>query len=297
MAFAVLYLPLVEEFSASRARVAGVQSAVLLLGSASGPMVGWAFDRLGPRRLIQLGAFVTALAFAVAAGVSSLSTLAVVYGVVGGLGLSTFGSQTNMALAALWYPRARGRAIAVADLGTGLGAFLFIPLAQVLVSAHGWRTTVWTWAGLLILIVLPLNALQRRPSELPAAARERPEAAPRAGWTLRGALASAPFWWLVGARFFAGCAFPLMNTHMVAYAIGQGIAPTTAAALGSVSLVSLVGRLTTGWLSDHVGRAPALTLAYLSATIGIACLVLLAFTGSFGWLALYVVFYGLAQGS
>src|SRR5262249_1721052 len=155
----------------------------------SGPMVGWAFDRLGPRRLIQLGALVTALAFAVAAGVSSLPMLAVVYGVVGGLGLATFGSQANMRLAALWYPRARGRAIAVADLGTGLGAFLGIPLAQFLVSAHGWRTTLWTWAGLLILIVLPLNALQRRPSELAGAARRRPEAAPRPGWTLREALA------------------------------------------------------------------------------------------------------------
>src|SRR5262245_57943264 len=297
MAFAVLYLPLVEEFSASRARVAGVQSAVLLLGSASGPMVGWAFDRLGPRRLIQLGAFVTALAFAVAAGVSSLSTLAVVYGVVGGLGLATFGSQTNMALAALWYPGARGRAIAVADLGTGLGAFLFIPLAQFLVSAHGWRTTLWAWAGLLILIVVPLNALQRRPPE-PGSPGQLAGAAPRPGWTLRSALASAPFWWLMGTRFLAGCAFPLMNTHMMAYAIGQGVAPTTAAAaLGSVSLVSLVGRLTTGWLSDRLGRAPALTLAYLSATVGITCLALLALTGSPGWLALYVAFYGLAQGS
>src|SRR5262245_25699121 len=75
MAFAVLYLPLVQEFGASRAEVAGVQSAVLLLGGASGPLIGWAFDRLGPSRLIQLGALVTALAFAAAAGASSVAAL------------------------------------------------------------------------------------------------------------------------------------------------------------------------------------------------------------------------------
>jgi MFS family permease len=298
MAFAVLYLPLVEEFGASRAEVASVQSAVLLAGGASGPVVGWAFDRLGPRRLIQLGALATALAFAVAASVSSLSTLVAVYGVLAGLGLSTFGSQPNMALAALWYPGARGRAIAVADLGTGLGAFLFIPLAQFLVSAHGWRTTLLTWAGLLIVVVFPLNALQGRPPEPPAASGQRRGPAARPGWTLREALTSAPFWWLVGTRLLAGCTFPLMNTHLVAYAVGRGVDPTTAAtALGSVSLVSLVGRLATGWLSDRAGRAPALSLAYLSATLGIGCLALLAPTSWLGWLALYVAFYGLAQGS
>ena len=59
-AFAVLYLPLVAEFGASRAEVAAVQSAVLLLDGFGAPLIGWAFDRLGPRRLIQCGALLSA---------------------------------------------------------------------------------------------------------------------------------------------------------------------------------------------------------------------------------------------
>jgi MFS family permease len=300
MAFAVLYLPLVEDFAASRAEVAAVQSAVLLLGGFSGPLVGWAFDRLGPRRLIQGGAGLAAAALLAASRVESLPALVAVYGVLGGLGLAAFGSQANMAIAALWYPHARGRAIAVADLGTGFGAFCFIPLGQWLVGAVGWRGTLVVWAALLLAVVVPLNALQR----LPAAAEDlrRPPAGGRTGsgsdWTLAAALRSAPFWWLAACRFFAACAFPLMNTHMVAYAIGQGIAPAAAAtALGSVSLVSLAGRLTVGWLSDRLGRAPALTCAYSSAALGIGALSLLAVTGWPGWLVLYVLLYGLAQGS
>jgi MFS family permease len=89
-----------------------------------------------------------------------------------------------------------------------------------------------------------------------------------------------------------------MHVHMVAYAIGHGIAPATAAsALGAVSLVSLAGRMTTGWLSDRVGRPLTLTFAYGSAAVGIGCLSLLAASGAWWWLALYVLFYGLAQGS
>ena len=297
MSFAVLYLPLVAEFGGSRAEVATVQSAVLLLGGVSGPVIGWAFDRLGPRRLVQAGALLAAVAFVVASRMHSLPALVAVYGVVGGLGLAAFGSQANMSIAALWFPQARGRAIAVADLGTGFGAFCFIPLGQALATAFGWRSTLLVWAALLVLIVVPLNALQRLPADVVTRSRKSSDQ-PASGWTLRAALRSSPFWWLAVMRLAGASAFPLMNVHMVAYAIGQGIAPPTAAtALGTVSLVSLAGRLTTGWLCDHIGRAQTLTVTYASAAIGIGCLSLLAVTHWPGWLVFYIAFYGMAQGS
>jgi len=296
MAFAVLYLPLIDEFGGSRGEVATVQSALFLVSGLTGPLVGWAFDRLGPRRLFQWSGVLAALALVAASRATSLPLLVVAYGLLAGLGLSALGSQTNMTLAALWYPEARGRAIAVVDLGTGFGAFCFIPLAQALVTTLGWRATLLVWAALLLLVVVPLNALQRLPEGAGAARGAAEEA--RGGPALAGAVRSAPFWWLGATRFFGACAFPLMNVHMVAFAIGQGIAAATAAtALGAVSLVSLAGRLTTGVLCDRVGRAPTLTLAYASAAVGIGCLVLLSATGAPWWLVLYVAFYGMAQGS
>jgi len=296
MAFAVLYLPLVAEFHRSRGEVAAVQSTVLLLGGFGGPLIGWTFDRWGPRRLFQGGALLAAAAFVAASRAESLPALLVTYGLIGGLGLAALGSQGNMIVAALWYPQARGRAIAVVDLGTGFGGFCFIPLAQALVGAVGWRGTLLVWAALLVAVVVPLSVLQRLPQG--SFAVPTGTLPPPAAWTLRLALRSPAFWWLGTTRFFAAFAFPLLNTHMVAFAIGQGVAPATgAAALGSVSLVSLVGRLTTGWLSDRIGRAPTLTLMYASAGLGIGCLALLAVTGSHWWLALYVLFYGMAQGS
>lgn len=296
MAFAVLYLPLIDEFGGSRGEVATVQSALFLVSGFTGPLVGWAFDRLGPRRLFQWSGVLAAAALVAASRATSLPLLVLTYGLLAGLGLAALGSQTNMTLAALWYPEARGRAIAVADLGTGFGAFCFIPLGQTLVTTLGWRATLLVWAALLLLVVVPLNALQRLPEGAGAAWRAAEEA--RGGWTVAGAVRSAPFWWLGAMRFFGACAFPLMNVHMVAFAIGQGIAAATAAtALGAVSLVSLAGRLTTGVLCDRIGRAPTLTLAYASAAVGIGCLVLLSATGAPWWLVLYVAFYGMAQGS
>lgn len=309
MAFAVLYLPLIQEFRASRAEVASVQSVVLLLGGFGAPAVGYALDRLGPRRLFQGGALLAAIGLVLASRMESLPALLLAYGFLAGLGLSALGSQPNMVVAALWYPRARGRAIAVADLGTGFGAFVFIPFAQVLVAQYGWRATLLVWALLLIGVLVPANVFQRLPDSI----RDRRAGSLRPGglqpggeggsvygreWTLQRALWAPAFWWLVAVRFFSSIGFPLMNVHMVAFAVGAGISPAkAAAALGTVSLVSLVGRLLTGWLADRLGRALTLSLTYTSAIVGIVNLSLLAWTGWPGWLAGYVLFYGLAQGS
>jgi predicted MFS family arabinose efflux permease len=295
MAFAILYLPLLDAFGGSRGEVAMVQSTVLLLGGFASPLIGWGFDRLGPRRLLQGGALVAALGLAAASRAESLPGLVAAYGVLAGLGLAMLGSQANLLVAALWFPAARGRAIAVADLGTGFGAFCFIPLGQALVTTVGWRGALLAWAALLVLVVFPLNGFQRLP---PGPAARGGGRAPADGWTLGSAVRSAPFWWLAAVRFSGACAFPLMNTHLVAFAVGQGVAPTAAAAaLGAVSLVSLPGRLATGWLSDRIGRAETLTLAYASAALAIGALVGLNATGAPPWLALYVALYGLAQGS
>src|SRR5207245_2251627 len=114
------------EFGSTRAEVVTVQSAVLLVGGFGAPLIGWVFDQLGPRRLFQWGALCAAAAFVAASQAGSLPALVLTYGLVGGLGLAALGSHANMIVAALWYPAARGRAIALVDLGTGLGAFVFL---------------------------------------------------------------------------------------------------------------------------------------------------------------------------
>ncbi|MBI4609616.1 MAG: MFS transporter [Candidatus Rokubacteria bacterium] len=294
MAFAVLYLPLVGEFGGSRAEVAAVQSTVFLLGGVAAPLIGYALDRLGPRWLFQSAAVLGAVGLLGASQAASLPLLLLSYGVIAGLGLSALGSQANMVVAALWYPHARGKAIAIADLGTGLGAFCLIPVAQTLVVLYGWRATLLVWAALLVIILVPANAFQR----VPAGTRDARVVPSPGGWTMASAVRSSPFWWLIACRFFSSIGFPLMNVHMVAFAIGAGIPPVQAsAALGTVSLVSLGGRLLTGWLADRLGRADTLTLTYSSAALGIGSLALLARSGWPGWLFSYVIFYGLAQGS
>ena len=289
MAFGVLYLPLVREFGEGRGAVATVQAWIVLLVGLGAPVAGAALDRWGPRRLFQAGAALAALGLALASQARSLPLLILAYGVVGGAGLSLLGSPPNMVVVAQWFPRRRAQAIALADLGTPAGTFLVVPLAQLVVDRAGWRGALGLLAALLVGLVLPANALQRRPPSPPATA---------APSSVGDAVRSPTFRWLAALRFLAGVGFALVNLHAVALAIDAGIAPlAAAAALGSVGVVSLAGRLGVGWLTDRVGPTRALTVAFASGLAGLGCLGALAATGRPGWLAAFVGFYGLAQGS
>ncbi len=292
-AFAVLYLPLVREFGEGRGVVAAVQSSVVLLGGLGAPLAGAALDRWGPRRLFQAGAALAAAGLLLASQTRGLPLLVLSYGVLAGAGLSALASVPNMVVVAQWFPRRRGGAIALADLGTPVGAFALVPLAQLLVERVGWRTSVQLLAALLLLVVLPANALQRLPPGDGGQPRPRPDVRP-----LRAAVRTPSFWWLAAVRFCTGVGFTLVNTHAVAAAIDAGIAPlAAAAALGGVSVVSLAGRLAVGALADRAGAARALSVSFTSGLLGIACLALLVTTRRPGWLAAFVLCYGLAQGS
>jgi predicted MFS family arabinose efflux permease len=282
----------VRELGERRGVVAAVQSAVVLLAGLGAPTAGAILDRWGPRRLFQSGAALAALGLLLASQTRTLPGLVLAYGVVAGAGLAALGSAPNMAVVAQWFPGRRGRAIALADLGTPVGTFLFVPLTQLLVERLGWRGTFQVFAALLVLVLVPANGLQRLPPAAPPSP-VRLDPSP-----LRAASRTGAFWWLAALRFCAGLGFALINLHAVAAAIGAGVTPLRAAgAVGSVAVVSLAGRLAVGWLTDRMGPAPALTLAFGSGVLGIACLALLVATGRPAWLLGFVLFYGLAQGS
>ena len=60
-AFGVYYLALLEEFSWSRSDGASIASINYVVYALAAPMVGLAFDQLGPRLLMPLGAALVGL--------------------------------------------------------------------------------------------------------------------------------------------------------------------------------------------------------------------------------------------
>jgi MFS family permease len=197
---AILADPIASEIKVPRLWVFGAFSAALLLAALSGPAVGRVIDRRGGRDVLVLSNLVLAgglVALAVAGGPIGLFAAWGVLGIGMALGLYDAGFAT---LAALYGRDARG-AITGITLFAGFASTVSWPLSSALNEAIGWRETCLVWAGLNLLVGLPLNRFL-----IPPARSIRQQDAPlaRVGWKpykemLLLAFVFAAVWFVTGS--------------------------------------------------------------------------------------------------
>ena len=140
--YAVFLLPLEREFGWARSQLTGVYSVYLLVNGFTAPLVGLAFDRLGPRWVFGAGVACLGAAFFLAGGIVSLWQFYVLIGALVGIAVSLNGMVPGSALLARWYRARLSTAIGIAFSAVGVGTLVFVPLAQYLVSEYHWRVAL-----------------------------------------------------------------------------------------------------------------------------------------------------------
>ena len=303
LAFSVFYVALRTDFGWSAASTAGVFSVYMLVQAVCAPLMGWGLDRFGVRRLFPLAALLVGISLLLCSRVQTLPQFFLTYGVLLPIGQTALTTGPISVVLARWFPDMRGRAIALADIGAALGLGLFPPLSHWLVTSYGWRWA-FVWLGVSVFLMVPLNCWQR-----PAPARVTRPSPSSSGtpqtllddgrvWTLRQALRSLPFWMLFGTLLFSNLSSQVLNVHLMALLISVGIVARTAAnAVGMVNVVSLGGRVSVGWLADHLGRGPAYTIALGCSIAGMAILLGIAPTNAAWVMVMFVAVFGLSKGS
>jgi MFS family permease len=97
---------------------------------------------------------------------SQVQTVSQLYAVWAGLGLvmATVLYEPAFAVLAKWFvePAARRRAMTALTLIAALASFIFLPLSQALVDAHGWRDALLILAGVLGAVTIPLHGIVLR---------------------------------------------------------------------------------------------------------------------------------------
>src|SRR5918996_3317259 len=165
-AFGVYYIALLEEFAWSRSDGASIAAIHFFVYALASPAVGLAFDRLGPRLLMPLGAALVGTGLVLSSFSNSLLGLYFSYGIVTALGQGALSFVGHNALISFWFVRRRATAIGIASMGQGLGALVMVPLTQLLIAHVGWRWTFVATGCLLLFVLVPANAfLQRRSPE------------------------------------------------------------------------------------------------------------------------------------
>jgi MFS family permease len=308
--FSVYYLALLENFGWSHSDGASIASVNFLVYALAAPFVGFSFDHFGPRVLMPLGGALVGVGFLLSGFGNSLWQMYFSYGLITALGQGALGFVGHNALISFWFIRRRATAIGIASMGQGLGALIMIPLTEFLISRIGWRLTFMATAALILLVVVPANALlQRRdPQEVgqfpdgdsaPSAAQSGSHvhrSAAQRDWTLRAAVWSFPFWCITVGHLALGTALFMINTHIVAHLASLGFDKLLSAFVaGLIGFVRIGGTVLWGLISDKLGRDSAYAIAILVTLIGLGCLIAIPTTSPLWFVYLGAVLYSIGH--
>src|SRR4051812_8544375 len=165
-AFAVFLIAVVEEFHWSRGLASGALMVGAILWTLSAPVIGTLLDRFGPRIVLAGGALTMAAGFVVSGLARDVAEFYLGMGVLVGIGFAALPMTSQATFLSNWFVRKRGFAIGTAASGIGIGILFVVPLTQRLIAGYGWRAAYFVLAGLLALVVAPLNyCFQRQTPE------------------------------------------------------------------------------------------------------------------------------------
>jgi len=299
--FAVFLLPVQQGLGLSRPQITLTYAAYMLAYGIAAPLAGQLVDRLGARVTYGFGLASLGSAYLMGGSATELWHYLITVGVLAGLGGAALGMVTASALLSRWFQSRIGFVMSVPYAAVGVGMLVLPPLTQLLLASYDWRTT-HRILGVGILVALPLVQLlplgrftagSQHWQALNAAAA----ATARGPWTVTRAMRTGAFWGLFTIYLSTALAGYSIMPHSVAYLIEQGFEPMAAAgAFGFTGMLSIIGMLAIGSISDRLGRRQTAALSYLSTIMGILSLMLVSVWPSLALVYGFVVFFGLMQG-
>ena len=297
--YAVFLLPLEREFGWTRSQLTGVYSVYLLVNGFTAPLVGLAFDRLGPRWVFGAGVACLGAAFFLAGGLVSLWQFYLFIGaLVGarrqperhGAGLGAAGALVPRAP----FHRARHRVLRGRRRHADLRAARAVPGERVRLALRlpPFRQRA---AGPRPVRAVrdSLAPVRRRRSAVPA---ENLEGRGRAG-RCAPRCARGCIWGLAQLFFCTATAMFSVVVQLVAFLVDAGFSPLTAAtAYGMLGMLSAASVMGSGFLSDRFGYRQTATVSFAGTASGMALLLFLTAFPSTGLLVLFVAMFGLCMG-
>jgi MFS family permease len=308
--FGVFFKPMMSEFGWTRAMTAGAYSLRSIEGGIASPVVGWAVDKYGPRIVIVIGAVIAGAGFCMMPLINSLLGFYMIYGVLLSIGMSAMLYIPAFTLIARWFKRKVSMATSVLAIGAGIGGLICAPISALLIANYGWRISFVLIGITVWVVVIPLTFIIRNsPEEMnlrqdgdpPLQAAENVNGLNESetiveseDYTLKQALSSSVFWLLALSGLFQGMAHSTIIVHSIPHLTDMGIPTAQAAAsIGLLTLVSIIGRVSYGYLGDRFDKRYLFVSLYILQAIGI---LVLMDANSMMMVYLFIFFFGVGFG-
>jgi len=272
--WALFTQPLTTGLGASLPELQITFSILIVVQTFLSPWQGVLVDRFGPRLLLSIGVLVTGLSWILAAQASSLTTLYLTYGLLGGVGtgivyVGVIGHMVQ------WFPDKRGLATGLVAAGYGVGALLTtFPIATVLREST--YEDALTRFGLIFGIVglVAAQGLRRPDAGWQMAWNQRARAATRVSTTPIDLspiqmLGTRIFWLMFVMMTMMSTTGLMVTSQMGAFTRDFGMASVLVWGLPLLPLALSLDRITNGatrpffgWVSDRYGRENTMLIAF-----------------------------------
>jgi predicted MFS family arabinose efflux permease len=216
------------------------------------PFVGMLADRWGSRRIVVAGvlAYAAGLGLAIVAQSAWVLTLAI--GVCIGVALSCTASSVVMTITSRTVSAAR-RSVAMGAVSAvgSIGLMLAAPLAQTLLTTHGWQVALVAFLG-LAAVMLPAALLAGTSDRIAVESAGAPQSV---GAAVREATGHSGYLVMSVAFFVCGLQLVFLTTHLPTYLEICGMDPSLGAqALATIGLFNVGGSYLFGWLGGRYSK-------------------------------------------
>ena len=289
----VFLKPITEELNVSRGAFSLIRTFEIGIAALIVPLLGPWIDRHGGRGVLVLGVLMEGTGLLLSSLVQSFWQFVLVRCSLVIAGEALLGSWVINVTIAQWFVRKRGRAMGMANLGTGL-AKLSIPLiAASLFVLIGWRGT-WAVFGIVapLLVTAPaLIFIRRRPEDMglrpdgdpphqkshkspetsaPPSTTQPRNLRPERSWTRAEAICAPTFWLLVVTFGIASVGIAGLNLHIFSYVTDIGYSPLIAASfMSTIALTQLGSTLVWGVFADRFDIRKVSCIQFLIQGIGL----------------------------
>lgn len=260
------FMPALErEFGWTRSGIGAAVAFATLAMAVTVPFAGRLCDRVGVRRVILPSIVLFALCVAAMTTVTgdirhfyAMSVLVVVAGAG-----TTYPCYTRAVTGA--FNAARGTALGLSLVGTGLMAMVAPLVLPDLIAEHGWRAGYLGLASAALVAIVPVAFFLRDPAR---PAKDLVTAAP--GFTLAQAMRDHRFWFLMLAGFLTTAVVGGTQLHSLAMLIDHGVAKQTAERTLALYGVSMIGsRILVGFIIDRIHAPTVAMVLYCAPAIGL----------------------------
>ncbi|MBY3598996.1 MFS transporter [Rhizobium bangladeshense] len=251
--FGVFVEPLSKTFGWSKPSILFAATIVSLMIMVVSPIQGYLIDRFGARPIVLS----SCLAFALGLGgmyflSSNISSFYIMYGLLPLLAIGLW-PVSYLRVVSTWFERRLGLAIGVANGGIGLGAAMLPPILTYIILNGSVQWAYVSLGIIVLLIVLPINALFLFESPGVRPTRAGAAFAPQKNEEFKSLIRTQSFVTLTVAFFLLGFVNTGLVTNQISLLIDGGATPQQAAFVQAVfGLAVLVGRFLTGVLLDYV---------------------------------------------